>query len=104
LLDAEDLINILDSQLGQKPANIGTELPDLNMLQINRLRLESIENPFLVYRHYTIYTIKQNDTLIGIANTYGVSWENLQKINSHIQNPGSRKTGEALIVPKKLDN
>ncbi|MCS7177812.1 MAG: LysM peptidoglycan-binding domain-containing protein [Anaerolineae bacterium] len=45
-----------------------------------------------------IYVVREGDTLSGIAATYGVSVEALQRINN-IQNPLFLRPGQTLIIP-----
>lgn len=71
--------------------------------------LNGIENPNLIYagevfkipsarsEQTVIYTVKRGDTLWGISRKFGITVENLVKLNS-VKNPNLIYVGEKLII------
>jgi LysM repeat protein len=44
------------------------------------------------------YTIKKGDTLSGIAAEYGITWQELAKLNG-IDDPGRLRVGQEIRLP-----
>lgn len=47
-----------------------------------------------------VYVVQQGDTLSGIANSFGVSLEALEKANPQIKDPNSIAVGERVHIPE----
>ncbi len=50
-----------------------------------------------------IYEVKVGDTMIGIAQKYGVDWREIAKINK-LKDPNYLVVGQKLIIPLKSKN
>ncbi len=50
----------------------------------------------------TIYTIRKNDTISGVAVRYGVRWQDVMAINPGI-NPKRLRVGQTIRLPGKID-
>ncbi|MGB9811067.1 MAG: LysM peptidoglycan-binding domain-containing protein, partial [Dictyoglomus turgidum] len=50
-----------------------------------------------------IYEVKVGDTMIGIAQKYGVDWKEIAKVNK-LKDPNYLVVGQKLIIPLKSKN
>ncbi|MEL7565535.1 MAG: LysM domain-containing protein [Dehalobacterium sp.] len=48
-----------------------------------------------------IYTIRQGDTMVGIAQNFGVSYQALLQANPQISDPNNIFIGQNICIPRR---
>lgn len=73
---------------------------DMNYCYIDYLKENEInEEPPKTESKNTVYIVKKNDTLSGIAKKYGTTYQALAEYNN-IKNPNVIYVGQKIIIPK----
>lgn len=99
----------------QVPADTATELPPEEPLQVVETvdtdkKDESVKSEVppasevevAVAEENTIYTIRKNDTISGVAARYGLRWQDVMAVNPGI-NPKRLRVGQTIRLPGKVN-
>jgi LysM repeat protein len=88
------LTNITNTQTYTMPSQkVVTSTSSQSSAKEKESLQEEIQNPSQI-----IYEVKVGDTIIGIAQKYGISWQELAKINK-LKDPNYLVVGQKLIIP-----
>lgn len=91
--------NIESKTLTQTLVYTETFKADVNQNNVSKtVTVQEIRQPDQI-----IYEVKVGDTMIGIAQKYGVDWREIAKVNK-LKDPNYLVVGQKLIIPLKSKN
>ncbi|MGB9768612.1 MULTISPECIES: LysM peptidoglycan-binding domain-containing protein [Dictyoglomus] len=92
-------LNIENKTLTQTLVYTETFKADVNQNNVSKtVTVQEIKQPDKI-----IYEVKVGDTMIGIAQKYGVDWREIAKVNK-LKDPNYLVVGQKLIIPLKSKN
>ncbi|MGC9001699.1 MAG: LysM peptidoglycan-binding domain-containing protein [Dictyoglomus sp.] len=92
-------LNIENKTLTQTLVYAETFKADVNQNNVSKtVTVQEIKQPDKI-----IYEVKVGDTMIGIAQKYGVDWREIAKVNK-LKDPNYLVVGQKLIIPLKSKN
>ncbi|PNV78984.1 MAG: LysM domain-containing protein [Dictyoglomus turgidum] len=92
-------LNIENKTLTQTLVYTETFKADVNQNNVSKtVTIQEIKQPDKI-----IYEVKVGDTMIGIAQKYGVDWREIAKVNK-LKDPNYLVVGQKLIIPLKSKN
>ncbi|MCL5408550.1 MAG: LysM peptidoglycan-binding domain-containing protein [Candidatus Omnitrophica bacterium] len=93
-----DKLQVMLSQLTNQESQIVFLEDKLNNISAVKPSEKKVSAPGGKSRIYTVYTVKQGDTLLGIANKFNVSLGKLMKLNKFTSN-STIFPGQKIIIP-----
>ncbi|ACK42174.1 MULTISPECIES: LysM peptidoglycan-binding domain-containing protein [Dictyoglomus] len=95
----DNKLNIENKTLTQTLVYTETFKADVNQNNVSKtVTVQEIKQPDKI-----IYEVKVGDTMIGIAQKYGVDWREIAKVNK-LKDPNYLVVGQKLIIPLKSKN
>ncbi|MGB9788738.1 MAG: LysM peptidoglycan-binding domain-containing protein [Dictyoglomus turgidum] len=95
----DNKLNIENKTSTQTLVYTETFKADVNQNNVSKtVTVQEIKQPDKI-----IYEVKVGDTMIGIAQKYGVDWREIAKVNK-LKDPNYLVVGQKLIIPLKSKN